>query len=140
MMLTSEFDVSTDRSRLDVALIHGFLSRSSYWALGRSRALVERSIENSLCFGAYRGDQQIGFARVITDYAVFGYVADVFVVAEFRRCGVAKLLMHAIVEHPELKQLGAMLLGTRDAHGLYAQFGFVRLGGPTTMMKRSASS
>src|SRR5882724_6714159 len=128
-----QYEISTDRNHLDIAVIHDFL-RSSYWAQGISRALVERSVQNSLCFGAYFGGQQVGFARVITDFAAFAYVADVFVVPEHRGRGVAKILMRAIVEHPELQGLRRLLLATRDAHGLYAQFGFQPLTHPEDFM------
>jgi len=133
MQTSDQYEISTDRSRLDIAVIHDFL-RSSYWAQGISRAVVERSIQHSLCFGAFFGGQQVGFARVITDFAAFAYVADVFVLPEHRGRGVAKMLMRAIVEHPELQALRRVLLATRDAHGLYAQFGFKPLVHPEDFM------
>jgi GNAT superfamily N-acetyltransferase len=129
MQASGEYEISTDRSRLDVTLIHAFL-RSSYWAEGIPRDIVERSIERSLCFGAFLDGGQVGFARVISDFATFAYVADVFVLREHRGHGVAKLLMRAIVEHSELQGLRRILLATRDAHGLYAQFGFQALTHP----------
>jgi GNAT superfamily N-acetyltransferase len=128
-------EISTDRARLDVDLIHRFLSQS-YWATGRSRETVVRAIQNSLCFGAYHGHEQVAFGRVITDYATFGYVADVFVVPEWRGKGVGKLLVDAIARHPDLQTLQTMLLATQDAHGLYKQFGFEVLGYPERMMGR----
>jgi len=128
-------EISTDRARLDVDLIHRFLSRS-YWATGRSRETVVRAIQNSLCFGVYEGHEQIAFGRVITDYATFGYVADVFVVPEWRGKGAGKLLVDAIARHPDLQTLQTMLLATQDAHGLYKQFGFEVLGYPERMMGR----
>jgi GNAT superfamily N-acetyltransferase len=127
------FEISTDPGRLDIQVIHEFL-RSSYWAEGRSRSVVERSIEHSLCFGVYVGDRQIGFARVVSDRAVFAYLMDVFVVPEFRGQGISKALMRAVLEHPDLQGLRMFLLGTRDAHGLYAQFGFQPLAEPTRWM------
>ena len=127
------YEISTDRSRLDVALIHDFL-RSTYWAQGIPRAVVERSIQHSLCFGAFLGGRQVGFARVISDFASFAYVADVFVVPEHRGRGISKLLMRAIIEHPDLQGLRRILLATRDAHGLYAQFGFEPLTHPEHFM------
>ena len=133
MQTSDPYEISTDRGRLDVAVIHDFL-RSSYWAQGISRAVVERSIQHSLCFGAFLGGQQVGFARVITDFAAFAYLADVFVVPEHRGRGVAKMLLRAIVEHPELQGLRRVLLATRDAHGLYAQFGFQPLAHPEDFM------
>ena len=134
-MLSSEYEVSCDQDRIDVPLVHTFL-RDSYWAQGRSRETVERSIRNSLCFGVYSPDKQIAFARVITDRAVFAYLADVFVVPEFRGRGVSKLLMRAILAHPDLQTLRSFLLGTRDAHGLYSQFGFGPVREPERLMAR----
>ncbi len=133
MQASGQYEISTDRGRLDVALIHDFL-RSSDWARGIGRAVVERSIEHSLCFGAYLGGRQVGFARVITDFAALAYVADVFVVPEHRGRGISKLLMRAILAHPELQQLRRFLLATRDAHGLYRQFGFQPLAHPEHFM------
>src|SRR6187402_2553613 len=122
-MLPPDIDVSTDRARLDMSLIEQFLN-ASYWAAGRPRDVIERSIAHSLCFGVYTAGRQIGFARVITDCAVFGYLSDVFVLPEFRGRGVGKYLVKAILEHPEVDGLTLLLLRTRDAQGLYAQFGF----------------
>ncbi|HTY58434.1 MAG TPA: GNAT family N-acetyltransferase [Bacteroidota bacterium] len=116
-------EVSTDPSLLDISLIHGFLS-SCYWAGGIPREIVERSIRGSLCFGAYRGGAQIGFARVISDRATYAYVADVFVLEPHRGKGVGRLLMKCIMTHPELQGMRRWSLLTRDAHGLYRQFGF----------------
>jgi GNAT superfamily N-acetyltransferase len=129
-----ELDISTDPSRLDVALIHEFLSRESYWARGRSRALVERSIANSLCFGGYHDGRQVAFARVVTDRAIFAYLMDVFVVPAERGQGIGKRLMRAVLDHPDLQGLRLFALRTRDAHGLYAQFGFRPLADPETVM------
>ena len=126
--------ISTDRARMDVALIHRYLSEESYWAQGIPREIVERSIEHSLCFGAFDGDAQIGFARVITDYATFGYLADVFVLDSHRGRGVSKEIMRTVMTHPELQQLRRWQLVTRDAHGLYAQFGFAALDAPERHM------
>jgi GNAT superfamily N-acetyltransferase len=133
MQTPGHYEISTDRNRLDVALIHEFL-RSSYWAQGIPRAVVERSIQHSLCFGAFLDERQVGFARVITDFAAIAYVADVFVVPEHRGRGISKLLMRAILEHPELQGLRRFLLATQDAHGLYAQFGFQPLTHPEYFM------
>jgi GNAT superfamily N-acetyltransferase len=118
-----EIVVSTDPSRLDLDAIHGFLA-GSYWAAGISRAVMERSFRHSLCFGAYLGDRQVGFARVISDQATFAYVCDVFVSPACRGRGVGKRLMTAIMGHPDLQGLRRWTLFTRDAHGLYRQFGF----------------
>lgn len=133
MQASDHYEISTDRSRLDIALIHDFL-RSSYWAQGIPRAIVEKSIRHSLCFGAFLGLQQVGFARVISDFAAVAHIADVFVVPEHRGRGISKLLMQAILAHPELQGLRRFFLATRDAHGLYAQFGFQPLTHPEQYM------
>ena len=122
-MLPADIEVSTDRARLDLPLIEQFLN-TSYWAAGRPRDVIERSIAHSLCFGVYSAGRQIGFGRVITDRAVFGYLSDVFVLPEFRGLGVGKYLVKAMLEHPDVRGLNLLLLRTRDAHGLYAPFGF----------------
>jgi GNAT superfamily N-acetyltransferase len=120
-----DFEVSTDPALLDVDRIHAFLA-SSYWSTGIPLEIVRTSIENSLCFGLYRSSdkRQLGFARVISDYATFAYLGDVYVEAEWRGKGLSKWLMSCIVSHPNLQGLRRFCLGTRDAHGLYRQFGF----------------
>ena len=128
-------EISTEKSRLDVTFIHRFLSEESYWAAGIPLELVRTAIENSLCFGAYDGGAQVGFARVITDYATFGYVADVFVAASHRGAGVGRELMAAITAHPALQRLRRWHLVTRDAQRLYAQFGFQPLRAPERHME-----
>ena len=119
-----EFEISTDPARLDRTLIHAFLSEHAYWSLAVPRAVVERAIDHSLCFGIYRADAQVGFGRVVTDEATFAYLADVFVLPEVRGQGLSKWLVDVILRHPQLQGLRRWLLATRDAHGLYAQFGF----------------
>jgi GNAT superfamily N-acetyltransferase len=131
--MDAEYEISTDPARIDTAMVHDFLSHS-YWATGRSREVVERSIQNSLCFGMYVDGRQVGFARVISDRAVFGYLADVFIIPEFRGKGLAKALIRAIVEHPDVQGLQVVLLRTRDAHGLYAEVGFGPIPRPEEMM------
>lgn len=121
---------------MDLDVIHQYLSEESYWAKGIPREVVERSIASSLCFGVFDGDRQIAFARVITDYATFGYVADVFVLASHRGRGVSKQLMTAILADPRLQGLRRWHLVTRDAQGLYAQFGFEALDAPERHMMR----
>ena len=116
--------ISDDKSLLDRALIHRFLSERSYWAKGVPREVVDRSIEHSLCFGIYHDGRQLGFARVVSDFATFAWLADVFVVEEQRGRGLSKRLVAAILAHPRLQGLRRFMLGTLDAHGLYAQFGF----------------
>src|SRR6185295_6571318 len=131
----SMYTISTDKSRLDVAMIHRYLSEESYWAKDIPLELVERSIENAICFGAYDGDRQIGFARVVTDRAVFAYVGDVFVLESHRGRGVSKQMMQAIRDHPDLRSLRRWHLLTRDAHALYRQFGFQDLAKPEMHME-----
>ncbi|HLJ73296.1 MAG TPA: GNAT family N-acetyltransferase [Thermoanaerobaculia bacterium] len=121
------YTISTDKSRLDIGMIHRFLSEDSYWARNILREVVERSIENAMCFGAYDGDRQIGFARVVTDRAVFAYIGDVFVLPHFRGKGISKKILRAILEHPDLQNLRRWYLVTSDAHDLYKQFGFAPL-------------
>lgn len=129
-----DFLLTTDFARLDLDAIHGFL-RESYWARGIPRATVEKSMRNSLCFGLLHGKTQIGFARVISDCATFAYLADVFVLSEFRGQGLAKWLMECIMAHPELQGLRRWLLVTRDAHGLYQKSGFTTLAHPERLME-----
>jgi GNAT superfamily N-acetyltransferase len=136
-MSSFDIEISTDPARIDVDVVHGYLS-TSYWAQGRSRATVERSIQHSLCFGAYHGGRQVGFGRAVTDCAVFAYLADVFVIPEFQRRGIGKTIVRAMMEHPRLHGLHVMLLRTRDAHGLYRQFGFEALPRPDEMMTRQS--
>ena len=136
---SGRFLISTDRSMLDVGVIHGFLVES-YWARGIARETVVRSIENSLCFGIYLEARQVGFARVISDYATFAYIADVFVLEPYRGLGLAKELMSSIVAHPDLQGLRRWNLVTRDAQSLYAQFGFQPIeNGGRTMMELAES-
>ncbi len=134
----AEYEISTDKSRLDVALVHGWLTESSYWAKGRTLDTVVRSIENSLCFGAYApGGAQVGFARVVTDYATFAWLCDVFVLDAHRGRGVGKLLVEEVVAHPRLQGLRRLLLATRDAHELYrCHGGFAPLRVPESWMER----
>lgn len=116
-------EISTDPARLDIGLIHDFL-QGSYWARGIPRDIVERSIQGSLCFGAYQGSAQVGFVRVVTDRATFAWVCDVFVVESQRRKGIADALMSAVMTHPELQGLRRWNLATRDMHALYLRHGF----------------
>lgn len=129
-----EFEISTDPARIDVAAVHRFLT-ASYWAAGIPLETVQRSIQNCICFGLYCGSQQAGFARVITDRATFAYLADVFVIEEFRGRGLSKWLMRCILAHPDLQGLRRWSLVTHDAHGLYRQFGFRELKSPERWME-----
>lgn len=135
MTTLPDVEISTDPARLDIDLIHRHLS-ASYWAAGRSRAVVERTIQHSLCFGAYLGAQQVGFGRVITDYATFAYLADIIVFDGCQGRGVGKAIVKAMVEHPQIGGIRLMLLRTRDAHGLYEKFGFGAIPQPNEMMVR----
>ena len=126
-------EISTDQARLDIDAIYEFL-QTSYWAQGRSRTVVERSIRNSLCFGVYAGGRQVAFARVVSDRAVFAYLMDVFVLPDYRGQGIAKALVRAVLDHPDLQNLRTVLLATQDAHGLYKQFGFRALTEPDRWM------
>lgn len=122
-----KFNVSTDKSRLDLALIHNYLSEQSYWAKGRSFEAVKTTIDNSLCFGLYESDKkQIGFARVVTDKVAFAYLMDVFILDEYRGKGLGKMLLKAVLAHPDL-QVKFFLLATEDAHNFYKQYGFKEL-------------
>lgn len=134
--MNTDYRISTDRALLDVALIHEFLSRESYWARNVSRSVVERAIAHSLCFGIYQDQRQVGFARVVTDSATFAYLADVFVLASHRGQGLGRRLMQAVMTHPDLQHLRRFLLATRDAHALYRQFGFSALKNPQVLMER----
>lgn len=128
------YEISCDRMRLDIAAIHGFLSQS-YWSPGIPHAVVQRAIDNSLCFGVFHRGEQVGFARVITDKATFAYLADVYILPEHRGKGLSRRLMEAIVGHSDLQGLRRMLLATRDAHALYAKFGFRPLAAPDRIME-----
>lgn len=133
-----EFCISTDKSRLQREVIDRFLKEESYWAETRSPEQTSAAIENSLCFGLYRDHEQIGFARVISDFATFAYIGDVFVLSEYRGRGLSKWLMATIVDYPELQGLRRWILATRDAHSLYSKFGFAPLRFPERWMEKSA--
>ncbi|MBA4708329.1 GNAT family N-acetyltransferase [Aquitalea aquatica] len=132
--LALEFDC--DLARLERDMIYAYLSGESYWAAGLPRDVFERSLAGSLCFGVYVAGKQVGFARMITDQATFAYLADVFVLPDWRGSGISKALLEHILAHPGLQGLRRMLLATADAHGLYAQYGFTALSRPERMMER----
>jgi GNAT superfamily N-acetyltransferase len=132
----AEFRISTDKTELDFPLIHRFLSEESTWARHIPFATVRRAIENSLCFGGLIGTQQVAFARVVSDYATFANLLDVFVLPEHRSQGYAKELVLAVMSHPNLQGLRRFTLATGDAHGLYAKFGFTEPLRPHTLMER----
>jgi GNAT superfamily N-acetyltransferase len=129
-----EYLISTDGSRLNLGVIHDFLS-TSYWAAGVPEDVVRRSVENSLVFGVYRGEEQVGFARVVTDYATFAYLADVFVLEAHRGRGLGKWLIEVVLSHPDLRGLRRWMLATGDAHELYRKYGFAGLARAETFME-----
>ena len=129
------FTISTDPARLNVDAICDFLTRA-YWAAGRPRERTERAISNSLVFGLYDGEKQIGLARVVSDYAVFAYLCDVFIHEDYRGKGLGKWLMETVHNHPDLQGLRRWILATRDAHGLYGQFGWTLLDHPERWMHK----
>jgi len=131
------FEISTDKSRLDIKLIHDYLSKESYWAKGRSIETVKKSIKNSLCFGVFQDNKQVGFARVVTDYSVFAWIMDLFILKDYQRKGLGKDLMSKIMNHEKLQNLQRWGLATFDAHGLYKKFGFKPLDKPEYMMEIS---
>jgi GNAT superfamily N-acetyltransferase len=132
------YTLSTDPAQLDIHMIHDYLSNQSYWAQGRSREVIERSVANSLCFGIYNtNSKQVGFARVVTDYATFAWLCDVFILESARGLGLAKWLVEAVVSHPSLQGLRNFILSTRDAHELYRRYaGFDSLPAPERWMAR----
>lgn len=131
-----EYTISTDSKRLDISVIHDFISNQSYWAQGRTVETVKRALDNSLNFGLYKNDQQVGFARVVTDYATFAWIADVFVLPVERGRGLSKWLIEVILSHPELQGFRRWVLATKDAHSLYARFGFMALHRSERWMER----
>jgi GNAT superfamily N-acetyltransferase len=131
----NDYWVSTDKALLQIDVIHHFLSRESHWAIGIPLQRVKRSVENSLNFAVYHHQKQVGYARIITDYATTAYLADVFILPEHRGKGLSKLLMKNIMAHPQLQGLRRWILATKDAHGLYAQFGWKPLSKPESWMQ-----
>ncbi len=133
-----EFNISTDHSRLQIAIIHKYLSEESYWARERTYEQTVTAIKNSLPFGVYKGENQIGFARIVTDYATFAYLGDVFILPEYQGKGLGKFLMKAILEHPDLQGFRRWILATKDAHELYGKFEFSALRHPERWMEKTA--
>ena len=131
--MNDAYHITTDRSLMDVEAIHAFLTRS-YWSPGIPRSIVEKAIDNSLCFGLFHESAQVGFARVVTDRATFAYLADVYVLEEHRGKGLARRMMEAVFSHPDLQGLRRFMLATRDAHALYRQFGFRDIANPENLM------
>ncbi len=132
------FTISTDRNRLQIDAVHKYLSEESYWAKERTREQTETAIKNSLSFGVYKGENLVGFARVVTDFATFAYLGDVFILYEFRGLGLSKWLMEVIINHPELQGLRRWILATKDAHRLYEKFEFTALKFPERWMEKTA--
>ena len=133
-----EFFISTDRNRLQIDVVHKYLSEESYWAAERTKEQTERAIKNSLPFGVYKGENQVGFARVVTDYATFAYLGDVFILPQFQGSGLGKFLMETIIEHPDLQNFRRWILATKDAHALYEKFEFSALRHPERWMEKCA--
>lgn len=130
------YKISIDRNKIDIAALHDYLSNRSYWARGRSIDTVRQSIENSLCFGVYdNNEQMIGFARIVTDYAVFAYIMDLFILEDYRKLGLSKLLLDSIMNHSDLRGVRRIMLATSDAHGLYEKYGFKTLEKPENFME-----
>lgn len=138
--MTTDYTISDDKTKLNLEVIHRFLSEEAYWSKNIPVEIVQRSIENSLCFGVYQGDNQVGFARFITDSATFGYLADVFILPEHRGKGLSKQLVAFIMAYPAVQGLRRMMLFTLDAHGLYRQFGFAPLETPENLLAIKAFS
>ncbi|RPI72200.1 MAG: N-acetyltransferase [Ignavibacteriales bacterium] len=134
--LKKDYTISTDRLKLNISIIHNYISNESYWGKGRSLEVVKKSIENSLPFGVYYKNEMIGFARVLTDYATFAWVADVFILTKHRNKGLSKWLMETILSHPKLQGFRRWVLATKDAHELYRKFGFQELNKPERWMER----
>ena len=130
-----DFYISTDKSKMDIEIIHKYLSEESYWAKGISKEIVEKSVAHSFCFGVFYHDRQVGFAKVITDFTTIAYLGDVFTLDEFRGLGLSKLLMETIMHHPELQGLRRWILLTADAHELYRKFGWSNINDPSRWME-----
>ena len=136
-VLQGNYTISTDPSRLQFDVIYDFLANRSYWAAGISRETLQKQMDHStLHFGLYEGDNQIGYAQVLTNFTSFAYLGNVFVLENYRGQGLSKWLMATIMAHPDLQSIRRWLLATRDAHGLYHQFGFTELGKPETFMEK----
>jgi GNAT superfamily N-acetyltransferase len=140
--LQGQYLISTDKSKLDLAVIHDYLCHRSYWAAGRSLKAVKRSIEHSLCFGVHQQDgPQVGFARIVTDYTTFAWLCDLFILESWQNKGLGKWLVKSIQDHPDLQSIRRWLLATRDAHGLYNKYGgFKPINNPNRWMTRIVES
>ncbi len=140
-MINQNYFISTEILKLDIAVIADFLQNDSYWASSRSLSTIKKSIENSLCFGVYTNQgQQVGFARVVSDFAVFAWIMDLFILKSHRNNGLGKMLMKEIINHPNLQGLQRWGLGANDAHGVYEKFGFRIIANPDLMMEKVCKS
>ena len=136
-----KYTISTDKTILDVGMIHHFLYTTAHWAIGRPMSVVKKSIDNSLCFGLYEGDEQIGFARLVTDSAIVGWICDMFILPAHRSRGLGRWLVECMMDHPEVKDLRRILLNTRDAHDLYTKYANFRpLLAPESWLERCNES
>ena len=133
-----EFTISTNKNSLQIDVIQNFLNEDSYWAKERTKKQMETAIENSLCFGIFTGEKQIGFARVVSDFATFAYLGDVFILEKFRGQGLSKWLMEVIINHRDLQGFRRWILATKDAHLLYEKYGFTKLKHPERWMEKAA--
>jgi N-acetylglutamate synthase-like GNAT family acetyltransferase len=129
------YEISTDKHKLDFKVIHNFLT-NCYWSPGISLLQVKKTAKNSICFGVYHNKKQIGYARVITDYVRFAYLADVFIIEQYRGKGLSKWLMDVIMNHKDFNDINSWMLATKDAHGLYEKFGFKKIDEPERFMRR----
>ena len=131
----NDYCISTDKAKLDIDSIHNFLSTQAYWCLNIPKDTVENAIEHSLCFGVYEKQQQIGFARIISDFSTIAYLGDVYIVRDYRGRGLSKWLMETIMAYPDLQGLRRWILLTGDAHQLYRQFGWTEIADPGKWME-----
>jgi len=132
-----QYSINTDKSKLDVGMVHHFLYTTAHWSIGRPMSIVRKSIDNSICFGVYDGDEQVGFARIVTDGATVGWICDMFILPSKRGSGLGRWLVECMMEHPEIKHLRRILLNTRDAHDLYKKYaGFRQLLAPESWLEK----
>jgi len=134
-LIQQGYHISTDKSLLDFDMMFNYLSKESYWNKGIPAEVLRKALDNAMCFGVYHDKKQIGFAKVVTDKATFAYLADVFVLEQYRGLGLSKWLVQTIKAHPDLQTLRRWMLATADAHGLYAQFGFEPINNPERWMQ-----
>jgi GNAT superfamily N-acetyltransferase len=138
--MLSDYFITTDKTKIDIIVVHNYLCNESYWAKNIPIELVKQAIENSVCFSIFYIEEQIGFARVITDKATFGYLADVFIIEEHKGKGLGKWFIQTILDHEELQGFRSWMLATKDAHGLYEKFGFKLTSDTTRIMRKQGIS